>query len=151
MSTAEPVAAVVQRVVPAPPELVYQEWLDAEALKDWMCPFPARANKVELDASVGGRLRIDIDDGDEHYFVVGRYIDLDPPNRLSFTWSCSTWPDPTVESVVTVTLEPVRDDQTLMTIEHTLLPEGLVERHRDGWLRTAEQLAENMQRRPSGA
>src|SRR6266852_1609835 len=37
--------AVVRRLLPAAPELVYDEWLDPEALREWMCPRPARAGR----------------------------------------------------------------------------------------------------------
>jgi uncharacterized protein YndB with AHSA1/START domain len=72
--------------------------------------------------------------------VTGRYVELDRPRRLSFTWSCSTWPDPNVESLVMVTLEPRADDETYMTIRHFLLPPDLVDQHQSGWTRIAVQL-----------
>jgi uncharacterized protein YndB with AHSA1/START domain len=66
---------------------------------------------------------------------------LDRPRRLSFSWSCSTWPDPSLTSVVHVFLEPRENEQTLMTIQHTLLPPGLVGQHQRGWTAIAHQLA----------
>jgi uncharacterized protein YndB with AHSA1/START domain len=66
---------------------------------------------------------------------------LDRPRRLSFSWTCSTWPDPGLQSVVNVLLEPRDDGQTLMTIEHTLLPPGLAGQHQRGWVAIADQLA----------
>ncbi len=134
-------AALVERLLPASPVVVYDEWLDPDALSDWMCPRPAQATNIELDPTIGGRLRIDIDEEGVRFVVTGRYVELDRPRRLSFTWSCSTWPDPSVESLVTVTLEPRGDNETLMTIHHTLLPPGLIDQHQSGWVRIAEQLA----------
>jgi uncharacterized protein YndB with AHSA1/START domain len=32
----------VQRVMPAPPSVVFDEWLHPEAMKEWMCPRPVR-------------------------------------------------------------------------------------------------------------
>jgi len=69
---------------------------------------------------------------------------LDRPRRLSFTWTCSTWPDPGLTSVVNVFLEPREHRQTLMTIEHTLVPPGLVGQHARGWTAIARQLAEEL-------
>jgi len=43
--------------------------------------------------------------------------------------------------VVEVLLEPWETGQTLMTIEHTLLPPGLADQHRRGWAAIADQLA----------
>ena len=132
--------AVVRRMLPASPDVVYDEWLDPAALADWMCPRPARCRNVEMQPWVGGRLRIDISDGGAEFWVSGEYLVLDRPGLLSFTWSCSTWPDPGLRTVVTVLLEP-RGDDTLMTITHTLLPPGLAEQHASGWAAIAEQLA----------
>jgi uncharacterized protein YndB with AHSA1/START domain len=101
-----PQAAVVRRLLPATPDVVYDEWLDPAALADWMCPRPARCRNVASEPRVGGSLRIDIEDGGTEFSVSGQYLVLDRPRRLSFTWSCSTWPDPSVKSVVTVLLEP---------------------------------------------
>jgi uncharacterized protein YndB with AHSA1/START domain len=135
-----PATAVVRRVLTAPPEVVYDEWLDAEGLAEWMCPRPARPTRIELDPRVGGRLRIDIDDQGYRLQVTGTYLDLRRPHQLSFTWKCSDWPEPDHESVVTVLLRPHGDRQTLMTIRHALLPPGLADGHRKGWGRVAAQL-----------
>jgi uncharacterized protein YndB with AHSA1/START domain len=136
-------------MLPAAPTEVYDEWLDPDALADWMCPRPARATRITLDPKPGGRLRIDIIEEGVQFVVTGRYIELDRPRRLSFTWSCSTWPDPDVESLVTVTLEPAGDNETFMTIRHALLPPNLVDQHRSGWASIAEQLAAELTARPS--
>lgn len=133
--------AVVRRLLPAAPDVVYDEWLDPGALSDWMCPRPARCLNVESEPIVGGRLRIDIEDGGAEFFVSGEYLVLDRPRRLSFSWTCSTWPDPNIKSVVTVVLEPRGNEQTFMTIEHSLLPPELVGQHARGWAAIAGQLA----------
>jgi uncharacterized protein YndB with AHSA1/START domain len=134
-------AALVRRLLPAPPDAVYDEWLDPAAFADWMCPRPARCRGIESDPRVGGRLRIDIEEEGAEFYVTGEYLVLDRPGRLSFTWSCSTWPDPGLRSVVTVLFEPREDGQTLMTIRHTLLPPGLAGQHERGWEAIAGQLA----------
>jgi uncharacterized protein YndB with AHSA1/START domain len=132
---------LVERVLPAPPGVVFDEWLDPDALSDWMCPSPARATGIELDPAVGGHLRIDIEEDGSRFAVTGRFVEVDRPRRLTFTWSCSTWPDPSVESVVTVTLEPHGHDESLMTIRHSLLPPDMVDQHQAGWAAIARQLA----------
>jgi uncharacterized protein YndB with AHSA1/START domain len=137
-------AAVVRRVLPAAPNVVYDEWLDPAALADWMCPRPAVCRNVESEPRVGGRLRIDIEDGGTEFYVSGEYLALDRPRRLRFSWTCSTWPDPGLMSVVNVLLEPLANEQTLMTIEHTLLPPDLVGQHQRGWTAIADQLASEL-------
>jgi len=101
-----PRVAVVRRVLPAPPHVVFDEWLDASL------------------------------------YVTGRFLELDRPRRLRFSWSCSDWADPAVQSEVTVILEDHGADQTLMTIEHERLPAGQVDPHQRGWAAIAVQLGE---------
>ena len=52
----------------------------------------------------------------------------------------SNWSDPTTDSVVNVAFEPVGDDETLMSIEHSLLPPEEFEnfdRRLDAYVRSA--------------
>ncbi|HKT05500.1 MAG TPA: SRPBCC domain-containing protein [Rugosimonospora sp.] len=138
--------ALVRRVLPAPPLDVYDEWLDPDALADWMCPRPAVPTKIECDPRVGGRYRFDIDEVGQQMTVTGRYLELRRPHLLRFTWHCSTWPPDAPESLVTVTLDAHGGAGTLMTIEHTSLRPDLVDRHEHGWALIAAQLATTLPR-----
>ena len=141
--TADRVVAV-RRVMPVPPDVVYDEWLDPVGMLEWMCPRPARAVGISLEPSVGGPLRIDIEDNGSSLYVSGTFVELDRPRRLRFTWSCSAWADPSVQSLVTVTLEDHGTDETMMTIEHEQLPPAEVDSHRRGWGTIAVQLGETL-------
>jgi uncharacterized protein YndB with AHSA1/START domain len=133
-------SAIVRRRLPATPDEVYDEWLDPESLIEWMCPRPARCVHVEADPRIGGRLRIDIEEEGRRFFVHGTYTDLVRPDRIGFTWSCSTWPDPELVTHVLVTLVPHGDRETTMTITHTALTPELREQHQRGWHLIAAQL-----------
>jgi uncharacterized protein YndB with AHSA1/START domain len=139
--------AIVERLLPAPPDEVFGEWIDPDALLEWMCPRPARCLKAEVEPWVGGRLRIDIEEAGKQFYVFGTYTDLDRPNRLGFTWSCSTWPDPTLTSYVLVTLVPRGAVQTLMTITHSALTPDLTDQHLRGWRLIAGQLGAVLEQR----
>jgi len=139
---------VVRRTLRCSPQEAYDEWLDPEATLDWMCPRPARCLAVELDPRVGGKLRIDIEEDGVVFFVTGTYVALDRPRLLSFTWWCSTWTDPDLETTVTVTFDPDENGDTLMTIRHDMLPPDLVERHEPGWRRIAAQFADVVEINP---
>jgi len=131
----------VQRVMPAAPEVVFDEWLDRESLREWMCPRPVRVVDVTVEPHVGGTVRFDVDDSGTRVLITGQFLAVDRPHRLRFTWSNSNWPNPTTESVVNVAFEPVGDDETLMSIEHSLLPPAEFESFDNGWTLTFEQLA----------
>ncbi len=143
--------AVVERVLPARCEVVYDEWLSAASLAEWMCPRPARLDGVEVDPVVGGGYRFDIAEKGSRMVVVGTYLTLNRPRTIRFTWSCSTWADPSQQSIVTIDLRPVGDEHTHMTIRHELLPPGTMLSHERGWQHIGNQLAASLSKRSSTA
>lgn len=131
-------SARVERVLPAPPQTVYDAWLDERSLEQFMCPAPGQATEVEVDARVGGRLRVVMSFPDGETEITGRWVALDRPERLSFTWRGG---HEEADSVVTVLLAPHGEDETLMTIIHSLGLPLLVPRYRTGWTSVADRLA----------
>jgi uncharacterized protein YndB with AHSA1/START domain len=129
--------ARVERVLPAPPAAVYERWVDAERLAEFICPAPGRA-EVQADPRVGGEVRIVMTFPDHTRLIEATYLALDPPHRLMLAWR---QPPSVTDSVVTVTFEEVAGGETLMTITHSRLPEPARESYQGGWSRIAEQLA----------
>ena len=141
--TDAPVARV-QRVMPAAPAVVFDEWLDPESLAEWMCPRPVRCVAITVEPHVGGSVRFDVDDSGTSVLISGQFVAIDRPHLLRFTWTNSNWPDPTVVSVVNVAFEAVGDDETLMSIEHSLLPPYELESFSNGWMTVCDQLEEHL-------
>jgi len=131
----------VQRVMPAAPDEVFDQWLDRESLRDWMCPRPVQVLDVAVEPRIGGAVRFDVDDSGTRVLITGRFLTIDRPRLLRFTWSNSNWADPTTQSVVNVAFEPIGDDETLMSIEHSLLPPEEFAGFEHGWTATLQQLA----------
>jgi uncharacterized protein YndB with AHSA1/START domain len=98
---------------------------------------PAHASRVECEPWVGGRYLIEMVNGDAVTRMTGEYLELDRPRRLKFSWRSDSHGG--FDSVVTITLEPSRGDQTLMTIDHALPPD-LVRDHEKGWNTIAGRL-----------
>ena len=96
---------------------------------------------ITVEPCVGGSVRFDVDDSGTSVLITGRFLAIDRPHLLRFTWSNSNWPDPTVVSVVNVAFAPSGDDQTLMSIEHSLLPPEEFDNFQNGWVLTCDQLA----------
>jgi uncharacterized protein YndB with AHSA1/START domain len=142
----EAAVARVQRVMPAPPGAVFDEWLDPESLREWMCPRPSRCVSVTVEARVGGAVRLDVlDEAGAPVLIVGSFLAVDRPHLLRFTWSNSNWRDPTVVSVVTVAFEAVGDDRTLMSIDHALLPPEEFDSFQNGWPGVCDQLSARLE------
>jgi uncharacterized protein YndB with AHSA1/START domain len=133
----------VQRVMPAAPRVVFDQWLDPESLAEWMCPRPTRVVDLTVEPRVGGNVRFDIDDSGTSVLITGRFLAIDRPHLLRFTWSTSDWPDPMVVSVVTVAFEPIGEDQTLMSMSIPCCPRHLrrIPKRVGGRLRSARHLS----------
>ncbi|MDT5011241.1 MAG: hypothetical protein QOH57_2858 [Mycobacterium sp.] len=136
----------LQRVMPAAPEVVFDQWLDPESLEEWMCPRPARCIAITVEPHVGGVVRFDVDDRGTSVLITGQFLAVDRPRQLRFTWSNSNWDDPTTVSVVNVSFEPFDSDQTLMSIEHSLMPPQEFDDFHNGWSKTSDQLADFLRR-----
>src|SRR3954471_1068243 len=94
----------ISRTVPAPPERVFGAWTDPNRLAAWWWPQLA-GTTYDVDARPGGRFRIA--SPALGATVTGVYTEVDPPQRLVFTW---VWEDAggaePVEDTVVVTFEP---------------------------------------------
>jgi uncharacterized protein YndB with AHSA1/START domain len=137
-------SAIVKRILPAPPEEVFDAWLDERALAHFICPAPGCATAVSVDPTIGGSLRFLMTFPDHEIEVTGEFIALDRPDRISFTWRCSDTGD--LESIVTAVFAPEPGGNTLMTITHSRQPGELVEKHRAGWQSVSAQLHSLVQR-----
>jgi uncharacterized protein YndB with AHSA1/START domain len=102
---------------------------------------PVRVVDLTVEPRVGGNARFDVDDSGTRILITGHFLTIDRRHLLRFTWSHSDWPDPTAASIVTVAFEPLGDDQTLMTIEHSLLPRDNFGEYQSGWAGVCDQFA----------
>jgi uncharacterized protein YndB with AHSA1/START domain len=87
---------------------------------------------IEADVRAGGKYRIEVSDGKTLYRGSGTYREVQPPEKLVFTW---TWEhDDFPESLVTATFQPVgQSNFTEVVLTHERLPERALEPHRQGW------------------
>ena len=126
----------------APRERVYRAWTDPAALRQWFRTAPDFTTTIaEVDLRVGGRFRIGMQSpgADALYVATGVYRQIQPPEKLVFTW---TWEgSEEAETLVTVNFHSVGE-----TTEVTLKHEGFEsiearDLHADGWQGCLSQLA----------
>lgn len=130
------------KTISASPEDVFQAWTRPEHMRNWCCPDPTADVDVHVDLRVGGAysIRMGFDEG--AHTAVGVYKEIDPPNRLVYTWD---WKDGDhhmgVETIVTVAFTEV-DGGTQVTLTHEGFPavEPKVG-HEEGWTVCLERLA----------
>lgn len=115
---------VMRRRIEAPRETVFSFLVQQEKLLRWI------GVSADINPEVGGTVRIDVAGGD---VMEGRYLEITPPERVSFTWG---WTGnahvPPGSSVATFDL--VADGSaTLLTMTHSGLPDDQCENHAAGW------------------
>lgn len=130
----------IVRILPAPPEEVFEAWTNTQSLKQWMCPGSTTVPTAELDVRVGGQFRIVMRDQGGDYIHTGEYREIDAPNRLVFTWvSATTRGRPTL---VTIEFRAHGAEETEMVLTHEQLPdEDSFSKHQRGWGQIATKLA----------
>jgi uncharacterized protein YndB with AHSA1/START domain len=121
---------VVRRVIPASREEVFDAWLDAENMAEWMRPGDTFEAKVELDPRVGGKFHILMIHGRDDHDHWGEYLEIDRPSRLSFTWISKATSN--LPTIVTIELRDV-EGGTELTLTHRGLPDAKIDDHRNGW------------------
>jgi len=130
----------IRRTFPAPPRRVFQAFRDPSVLRQWAAPDQHRTEEVEMDFRIGGRYRRELrfPDGSLHV-LRGEYLEIDPPNRLVYTYEWETIPD-APSTRVEIELEE-RDGGTDLRLVHSGFESREArDEHRTGWASCFDQL-----------
>ncbi|MEU9986544.1 SRPBCC domain-containing protein [Streptomyces sp. NPDC048045] len=127
-------AVTLERRIAARPETVFSFFTDREKWLSWM------GRDGEFSFEPGGAYRTNVN-GD--HVAEGRFVEIDPPKRIVFTWGWieDDMPVPPGSSTVEITLEPVPEG-TLLRLVHRDLPSPEAgAAHEEGWTHYVERLA----------
>jgi uncharacterized protein YndB with AHSA1/START domain len=116
----------VRRTIKARPATVFSFFTDRDRWLSW------QGITAEIDPRPGGVFRMNVrGDG----WASGRFVAVDPPRRIAFTWGWEgpSSPVPAGSSTVEILFEPLGPDGTQLTLVHTGLPLAALDVHRDGW------------------
>ena len=77
----------VSKTIHAPIERVFDAWLEAEMLTQFILPMPGMPQpEVENEAVEGGRFNIVMQVGEDKVPHSGTYLEINRPDRLVFSW-----------------------------------------------------------------
>lgn len=101
-TTAVPEFTIV-RTFDASRELLWRAWTDEAELAQWLRPFGVSTGSVSFDVRVGGRYQYTMtnDQTGEEYPTGGVFLEVEPTDRLVFTWG---EPGAPVEGAPVITL-----------------------------------------------
>lgn len=132
----------LSRMVEATPQRVFEAMTDPQQVSQWWGPEGFTCPEVILDTRVGGAYRIAMQPPKgELFYLVGEYLEVQPPSRLAYTFRWEP-PDPDDRETVARLALHARDAATEATV--TQGPFATEERrklHQAGWTDTFARLA----------
>lgn len=124
----------ITRSFDAPRELVWRAWTQEAELAQWLRPFGVSTDSVAFDVRVGGHYTYTMtnDETGEKYPTGGVFLEVDPIDRLVFTWG---EPGTPVETAPVITLTFTEQDNRTGLLFHLRGYSGAPGDHfvYDGW------------------
>ncbi len=129
----------IRRTLSATCEEVFDAWLDAEGMVEWMRPGAITSCEVAIEPRVGGHFRIVMTAPGAQFVNTGEFLVLDRAAKLQFTWVSSRWANR--ETLVTVELHP-RQAHCELVLTHERFPlEHSAGQLEIGWTQMLEKLS----------
>ncbi|MGA7523898.1 MAG: SRPBCC domain-containing protein [Acidobacteriaceae bacterium] len=126
----------VSRTIPAPPEEVFDVWMDPESPGGpWFDSI-----RTILNPCVDGLFYQAVLHAGRSWHHYGRFIKIDRPRAVEHTWVSEATKG--LESIITVTFQP-NGGATEVTLHQTGIPDDeLGRRHEEGWGLVLSKLAD---------
>ena len=115
-----PYSYTLSTVIPASPSEIYQAWLDSILHSEMTGGEANMSDEVGADVSAW--------DG----YIVGRNLELVPGERIVQSWRTTEFDDAFEDSIITILLRET-EEGTLLTLEHSNVPEAHRSYEEGGW------------------
>jgi uncharacterized protein YndB with AHSA1/START domain len=147
MNTQPTFELTLTRLIDAPPEEVFEAWVDPTMMQEWFCPRPWRVVHVENDVRPGGSSYVLMRGPEGQEFPNrGVYLEVIPGRKLVFTDAyVSAWvpsEKPFMTGVLTFEPEHGKTRYTARVFHWTEADKQQHEQmgFRDGWGKATDQL-----------
>jgi uncharacterized protein YndB with AHSA1/START domain len=124
----------ISRVLPGRPSRVFSLFSDANELVKWWGPEGFKTPALQFHPSTGRRYRIEMQPpGGQAFYLAGEFREVDPPNRLSYTFE---WEDPDpddVETLVELSFRDVGESTEVVLTQGPFKTEARRSLHHNGW------------------
>ena len=129
-----------------PPVKVWQAWTDPSIVKLWFGSDPnGKVLDAKLDVQVNGSFSVTFANSDGTEFTAqGIYKEIEPNNRLVFTWGWANQPD--VAELISLQFSP-NEHGTLMRFEQSNIdPQTTLHNYEEGWRSTFQKLEKALEK-----
>lgn len=130
----------IERTFQAPAERVFDAWTSEEVMRRWFHGEHAwETPHAEVDLRIGGAVRVVMRDPDKdvEHGGGGHYTEIEPPNRLAFTW---TWDDDDRRTLIELDFAEAGGATTVVLTHSALRDEESVRSHEGGWSNCLDNL-----------
>jgi uncharacterized protein YndB with AHSA1/START domain len=115
-----PYSYTLSTVIPASPAEIYQAWLDSVAHSDMTGSDATMSDEIGAEVSAWNG------------YITGRNLELVPAERIVQSWRTKEFADEFEDSIVTILLQET-EDGTLLTLEHSNVPDDQKGYEEGGW------------------
>jgi uncharacterized protein YndB with AHSA1/START domain len=130
----ERVTVRVAKRLEAPPERVFDAWLDPGSAGKWLFATPeGEMVRVQIDARVGGAFNFTDRRAGEDIEHTGEYLDIDRPKRLAFNFRVPKFSNEATRIQVDLAPAASGPDSTLLTLVHEGVFAEYAARTEEGW------------------
>ena len=147
------------RTFDATPERVFAAWTDPDQFGQWFGPVGMKTVSCDLDAKVGGTWRL-MGEGENipgrqmpgraRPTVSGKYLEIEPPSRLVFTWAWHEQDDFASprgqESIVTIQFKAAGGKTEMIFTQAVFKDEQARAAHSLGWTGAFDKLGDFLRR-----
>jgi uncharacterized protein YndB with AHSA1/START domain len=135
----------LEKLLFVPPERTFAAFVDADQFRTWWGPAGFTVASLRFDVEEGGEYRIAMQPPEGDVFHIrGRFLTVESPRRLAYTFVYEEPHPDDVETDVTLTFEPA-DPGTRLTVDHgPFRTEPRRELHRVGWTETLDRLERSL-------
>ncbi len=128
----------VERTINAPQADVFNAWLNPEMLQKFMIPGPGMSvPKASNDPKEGGQFEIIMLAGDNQIPHSGTYREINPHDRIVFTWASPYSVD---DSTITLQFKSVESGTHVTLTQIRFADEESRDNHKVGWTGILEAL-----------
>jgi uncharacterized protein YndB with AHSA1/START domain len=146
MTAPRPVVEVAA-IIRAPRELVFDAWLTPARLGAFLCAGDSHVAGLEIDPRVGGEFRVVMSSERGSFEHRGRFLEIDRPRRLRFTWASEATHG--LDTTVSITFEPIEGGTRVALVHEGLSDSETAARHQGGWASILTKCAGAVELRPA--